>query len=135
MKRFIIAGLAGLIIFLGLIVWHSPDYQARHILRTYDFHPVGMPKHTSIVLDEITFDSFNEASKELGYNLQPYKGKKVEVLQYGLLERHMYENGNGESAIYAKFLLNDKHQLIGASLEVKGMMPGVISFSENKPNY
>ena len=85
-------------------------------------------------MDEIAFDSFNEASNELGYNLQPYKGKKVEVLQYGLLERHMCENGNGESAVYAKFLLNDKHQLIGASLEVKAM-PGVISFSENKPNY
>jgi len=135
MKRFNIAVLGGLIIFFGLTVWHSPDYQARHILRIYNFHPVGMPKHTSIVLDEITFDSFNEASKELGYNLQPYKGKKVKVLQYRLLERHVYENGNGESVVYAEFLLNDKRQLIGASLEVKGMMTGVISFSENKPNY
>jgi|GEM_PF-5564956 len=132
MKRFIIAGL---IVLLGLIVWYRPYYQARDILRTYDFHPVGMPKHTSIVLEELTFASLNEASKELGYNLQPYKGKRVEVLQYELLERHMYENGNGEYAVYAKFLLNDKHQLIGASLEVKGMMPGVISFTENKPNY
>jgi|LSQX01.3.fsa_nt_gb hypothetical protein len=133
MKRFIIASIAGLILFLILVVWHSPYYQTIHILRTYGFHPNGMPKQTSIILDETTFELFNESSKELGYNLQSYKGKKAEVLQYSLQER--YVNEHEELVVYANFLLNDKHQLIGALLEVKGMKPGLISFNANKPNY
>ncbi len=134
MNRLIVGGMViVLILILGFTGWRSSDFEARHILRTYDFHPVGMPRHTSVVLSDITFASFNETSKEIGFNLQPYEGKKVEVLQYKLLECHMYENG--ELPVWATFLLNDKHQLIGASLEVEGMPPGTISFRENKPNY
>ena len=133
MKRLIGSLVIVLILILGFTAWHSPDFKARHILRTYDFHPVGIPTHTSLVLSEITFASFNEASKEIGFNLQPYAGKKVEVLQYRLLERHVYENG--ELPVCANFLLNDKRQLIGASLEVKGMTPGTISFRANHAKY
>lgn len=96
------------------------------ILEKYQLHSEGSKTNDKVKLDAgMYFDLINEASDDIGFNLERYKGKEVEVVKYLLKEKSQASNDK----IFAYFLY-DKGKVIGGYLVLKGYTPSIVSLKD-----
>ncbi|MEW6172757.1 MAG: DUF4830 domain-containing protein [Bacillota bacterium] len=123
-----ISFLLTLFILILLVGCNSQaDEHGRKLLAQYRLHPAGAPEAEKIKLEERYFEIYNSASKDIGLDLQKYKGKEVKALSYVLRERSQFRNQDGEITAHVLFFKGD---LIGAYLILKGYCPGVSSLKD-----
>lgn len=123
-----ISFLLTLFILILLVGCNSQaDEHSRKLLAQYRLHPAGAPEAKKIKLEERYFEIYNSASKDIGLDLQKYKGKEVKALSYVLKERSQFRNQNGEITAH---VLYDRNNLVGAFLSLEGYCSGVVSLKD-----
>ena len=113
-KKIIAAALAAMLLVAGVIVGISkmshgggsatPDSAvteepARRFLTEAGYHPARLERQRQITIPKTfnhTYEAYNELQRQGGFDLEPYRGKNVDMLVYTL---------SGDSPAYAVVLL------------------------------
>jgi hypothetical protein len=110
------------------------------VVQKYSFHVEGQPTTTSITLPQQLTDA-NWGLKEglcqqAGYDLTPYAGQNVTLIQFNLTEKYYHPAipGTTGEPLYLWVVAKDQTSVCGylSVREGSGLIPGV--FAVNDPN-
>ena len=106
------------------------EEKAEEILKKY-----GYSVHIKVYNQKLKLKDNNrlvfEASKDIGLNLEKYKGKEIFLIGYELKEKSNNTNIS-RNGIIAYIYYNEDAEIIGAYLVYEGYAPGIVSLSDKK---
>lgn len=113
---------------------NTPDRKAKALLSKYNLHVQEDPEISTWKLEDERFtEDYVMPSKAIGYDIIPYKGKKVKRYAYILQERCQTNNFNGQIVAYV--FLNDRNDIIGGCMVLQGYMGGTYALNCDRGSF
>jgi inhibitor of cysteine peptidase len=145
-KKLYLTPMVGFLVLISILGCGStssaPSSQpvGADIIQKYNFHVEGQSITTPFTLPQPITDAGwglkEDMCQQAGYDLTPYAGQNISVIQYNLAEKYYYPAilGSAGESLYLWVIAKDQTSICGylSVREDSGLIPGV--FAVNDPN-